>query len=87
MSFNVKKLSDGELVKLRDAAIAEFNERVSHINLRRATLTGHANGSHVPTGLFRNPTNPTQTWTGRGRRPEWYIKAVKSGTKPEALRN
>jgi len=89
MRYNVKNLSDGELVKLRDAAISEYNERVSHINMRRATLTGHingANGSHVSSRLFRNPTDPSQTWTGRGRRPFWYVKAVKNGTKPEALR-
>jgi DNA-binding protein H-NS len=24
---------------------------------------------------FRNPENPSQTWTGRGRRPDWITKA------------
>ena len=24
---------------------------------------------------YRNPTDPSQTWTGRGRRPNWVVKA------------
>lgn len=24
---------------------------------------------------YRNPRDPTQTWTGRGRRPTWLVKA------------
>jgi len=24
---------------------------------------------------FRNPEDPSQTWTGRGRRPDWITKA------------
>lgn len=28
---------------------------------------------------YRNPEDPTQTWTGKGRRPQWYIDAVDAG--------
>ena len=31
---------------------------------------GSAKGSVVPI-KFRNPSNPAETWTGRGRRPNW----------------
>ena len=24
---------------------------------------------------FRNPKDPTQTWTGRGRKPNWLVEA------------
>jgi DNA-binding protein H-NS len=24
---------------------------------------------------YRNPKNPSQTWTGRGRRPNWLVRA------------
>jgi DNA-binding protein H-NS len=24
---------------------------------------------------YRNPKDPTQTWTGRGRRPNWIVEA------------
>lgn len=32
--------------------------------------------------LYRNPTNPRQTWSGKGMAPEWF-KKVKD---PESLR-
>lgn len=28
---------------------------------------------------FRNPSNPSETWTGRGRMPNWMVKATKRG--------
>lgn len=26
---------------------------------------------------YRNPENPTQTWSGRGKRPLWFVEATK----------
>lgn len=34
---------------------------------------------------YRNPDNPDQTWSGRGRQPEWYKAAIKAGKSPESL--
>lgn len=34
---------------------------------------------------YRNPANPSQTWSGRGRQPEWYKSAVAKGTDPAKL--
>lgn len=34
-------------------------------------------GKAVP--KYRNPNNPDQTWTGRGRKPNWLTGALKSG--------
>ena len=28
---------------------------------------------------YRNPADPEQTWTGRGRKPQWLHDALKSG--------
>ena len=28
---------------------------------------------------YRNPTDATQTWTGRGRKPKWILEAVDAG--------
>lgn len=32
---------------------------------------------------FRNPDNASQTWTGKGRKPNWFIAALDAG-KSEA---
>lgn len=34
---------------------------------------------------YRNPDNPSQTWSGHGRRPEWFKAALEAGKKPEDL--
>ena len=35
---------------------------------------------------YRNPLNASQTWTGRGRKPNWLVDAVKKGAKLESLK-
>jgi DNA-binding protein H-NS len=32
---------------------------------------------------YRNPTKPSDTWTGRGKQPRWMAEQVKKGKKPE----
>ena len=35
---------------------------------------------------YRNPADASQTWSGRGKRPAWFIAAVaKRGVTPESL--
>jgi DNA-binding protein H-NS len=34
---------------------------------------------------YANPDDKTQTWTGKGRRPDWFVAAMKAGKTPEQL--
>lgn len=34
---------------------------------------------------YANPANAADTWTGRGRKPRWFIEALASGRAPEEL--
>jgi DNA-binding protein H-NS len=34
---------------------------------------------------YRNPTKPSETWSGRGRRPKWVIEQLQSGMKLDDL--
>jgi DNA-binding protein H-NS len=34
---------------------------------------------------YANPEDPTQTWTGRGRKPNWVVEALKSGKSVDDL--
>ncbi len=34
---------------------------------------------------YRNPKDTSQTWTGRGRKPNWLVDAVKKGAKIESF--
>ncbi len=41
-------------------------------------------GGKVPV-KYRNPKDPSQTWTGRGRQPTWLVEAQKKGQKIESF--
>ncbi len=41
-------------------------------------------GGKVPP-KYRNPANPLQTWSGRGKRPHWFNDALKAGKKEKDL--
>jgi DNA-binding protein H-NS len=47
-------------------------------------------GARVKTGSvavkYRNPENPSEQWTGRGRQPTWIKQAVESGKSLDDLK-
>jgi DNA-binding protein H-NS len=34
---------------------------------------------------YRNPSDASQTWSGRGRQPHWYAAAIKAGKSERSL--
>lgn len=34
---------------------------------------------------YRNPENPSDTWSGRGRKPRWFVAALDAGRRPEDM--
>ena len=61
-----------ERSRVRAAIIAlahEHNFEIADLLTKRRPRTTVA-----PAVRFRNPRNPTQTWSGRGRRPNWMGK-------------
>lgn len=45
---------------------------------------GRKSGTKAP-AKYANPIDPSQTWTGRGRKPAWVHEAVKAGKSIEDL--
>ncbi len=35
---------------------------------------------------FANPADPSQTWTGKGRQPNWFRAEMSKGVSPDSLR-
>ena len=95
------KMSYAELLKLRErieAAIAE--KRIEDAATTKDALRAMAEkagfnindlfgrrGSSRGSGVakYRNPKDSSQTWTGRGRKPNWLVDAVKKGAKIESF--
>ena len=34
---------------------------------------------------YANPADTSQTWTGKGRKPNWFMVALDAGTSPEDM--
>jgi DNA-binding protein H-NS len=34
---------------------------------------------------YANPKNAKETWSGHGKRPQWFVSAQKAGTEPESM--
>lgn len=35
---------------------------------------------------YANPKNPAETWTGKGRKPGWFVAALAAGRSEDQLR-
>ena len=92
---DLEKLSHSELAALearierlkiekreseRTALRAKLTELAREHGFDIKELIGHGkgrNGAVAP--KYRDPQNPSNTWTGRGRMPRWMAAAMKGG--------
>lgn len=75
-----------KVVKLRDkitAMIKAEGYSVEDIFGSRGTRKGRRTGTVAP--KYRNPADPSVTWSGRGKRPRWFNDALKAGKKEKDL--
>lgn len=98
--MNLEKLSKEELVKLQadvDKAIKSLESRRRTDALKAAQaaakehgftldqLTTSAKVSGVLSAKYCNPDDPEQTWSGRGRKPRWFVSALESGKTADEM--
>lgn len=88
-----------DLRKKLDKAIAGYEERrrreavaaaeaaAREMGFSLSELIGNVKKSRKPATKpkFRNPDDPQQTWSGRGRQPTWFKEALESGKQEEDL--
>lgn len=72
----------------KKVALAELEEKAREMGFSLAELTGAAPKTRkrspaVP--KYANPADKSDTWSGRGRKPRWFVAALKSGKTPENL--
>jgi DNA-binding protein H-NS len=79
------------LIKRRAAEAEEVKEKLEALAQRSGfSLTDFVNGkqrrSKTKAAIkYRNPKDPSQTWSGRGRKPLWLVEAIKKGAKQESF--
>ena len=80
-----KTIADFENRKKREA-LSELEKKAAEMGFSLSDLTGAAKVKKVSPPKYRNPNDPEQTWTGRGRTPLW-VKALENtgGSRDDTL--
>ncbi len=68
-------------------ALAELQEfaRAKGFDLEELTGTQVMRRRSPASAKYANPADASDTWSGRGRKPRWFIAALASGKQPEDL--
>ena len=88
------------LKKEADKALATLESRKRAEALKAAQAAARAHGYELKDLLspgktssakvggvarYANPQDASQTWTGKGRQPEWFKAAIEAGTSRESM--
>ena len=82
---------DAALAKRKDEERAEVKRKVAELASQSGfeiaeLFGGKRGGKKTASGAkYRNPKDTSQTWTGRGRKPNWLVEAVGQGAKLESF--
>lgn len=84
----VQKFREDTSKRIRDAA-ARFELPIGELlGSELVTMIKHSQKESAPVipPKYYNPANPTETWSGRGRQPNWFKTAVEEdGKSPEDM--
>lgn len=91
---DLKKQIDVEVVRRKESEKAnlraEMQRMAAAAGLTIEEVMGAAKKGRkvVASGVaqFQNPADSSQTWTGRGRKPQWVIDWLASGNSLDGLR-
>lgn len=99
-SVNVDKMSLKDLLDLekkvqrainiaRDRERAEVKQAMAKLAEKRgfsiSELYGGRGRGKSSVAKYANPANRSETWTGRGRKPNWLVAKLKRGAKLESF--
>ncbi|MDO8606142.1 MAG: H-NS histone family protein [Phaeospirillum sp.] len=72
------------LIESRGFTVAEILGTPATTRGRKPKAPDDARAQVAP--KFRNPDNPSETWTGRGRQPKWIAAKIAGGVTMESLK-
>ena len=96
---NLRSMSLDELWNLHEEIVAELIDKIANEKarleerLRRIEPSGNVAGLEYerrpyPKILpkYRNPNDPAETWSGRGKQPRWLVAQLRAGKKLDDFR-
>ncbi len=84
---NLEAKVQSAIVEARSRERAELKRKMADLaetnGFSVTELFGNGRGVKKPLGLakYANPENKSDTWTGRGRKPNWLVGRLKKGAK------
>jgi len=81
-----KEIANFETRKKKEALL-ELEEKAKELGFSLAELTGAATvRKRTPAvAKYANPADVADTWSGRGRKPRWFVAALTAGKSPDDL--
>ncbi|MFT7105643.1 MAG: DNA-binding protein H-NS [Yoonia sp.] len=68
-----------------EKAAAAHGFSLAEITGEAAPRKAKAGPKKVSAPKYQNPADATQTWTGKGRQPDWFKAAIAAGTTPDTM--
>ena len=78
--IDLRKKEKQDALLAAQKAAAEFGYSLEELTSKR----GAGKGTKAE-AKYINPSDPTQTWTGKGRQPNWFKAALASGKSADDL--
>lgn len=87
LQSQVAKAISGFGDRKKKQALVELEEKARQMGFTLAELTGTvAVRKRSPAvAKYANPADASETWSGRGRKPRWFVAALASGKKPDHM--
>lgn len=96
LKSQVEKAIEKLAEKDKKAALAAAEKAAAAHGFSLAEITGDdapvkktrrtkAGPKTVSAPKYKNPADASQTWTGKGRQPEWFKAEIAKGTSPDAM--
>jgi DNA-binding protein H-NS len=86
----LQELQLEKVARVRDKVIAmitseglDYAELMEHTTFARRKKAAGKRAKIAP--KYRNPADPSQTWSGRGRQPRWFKAALRKGKTERSL--
>ncbi len=83
----IKKTLDTHGISFEEFSSYMDKERKVTPAAKKVAKVRKAKKSKAPaTPKYQSPEDPAVTWTGKGRRPAWFLQHVDAGGDPESLK-
>jgi DNA-binding protein H-NS len=87
LQTKVAKEIAGFETRKKNEALLKLEEKAKELGFSLAELTGATSVRKRSPAVakYANPDDSLDTWSGRGRKPRWFVAALAAGKTPEEL--